>query len=135
MLSNLMIHCTMQPAETEEKTQQAVCDEGQQAGRGKSELHAGDIGAIGKAGLQDRRYPFHEGKFRLVYGKTDISKPYTYMAYKAKNKGDEDKISQALAKIMDEDLTVKSVNDSENRQTLTLWYGRSASGSDRQHAG
>ena len=43
----------------------------------------------------------------VVYGKTEISKPYTYMAYKAKNKGDEDKISQALAKIMDEDLTVK----------------------------
>ena len=45
------------------------------------------------------------------------------MAYKAKNKGDEDKISQALAKIMDEDLTVKSVNDSENRQTLLYGMG------------
>ena len=58
-----------------------------------------------------------------MYGKTDISKPYTYMAYKAKNKGDEGKISQALAKIMDEDLTVKSVNDSENRQTLLYGMG------------
>ena len=87
-----------------------------------SELHAGDIGAIGKAGcktgdtLSTKTVP-------VVYGKTEISKPYTYMAYKAKNKGDEDKISQALAKIMDEDLTVKSVNDSENRQTLLYGMG------------
>ena len=87
-----------------------------------SELHAGDIGAIGKAGcktgdtLSTKAVP-------VVYGKTEISKPYTYMAYRAKNKGDEDKISQALAKIMDEDLTVKSVNDSENRQTLLYGMG------------
>ena len=87
-----------------------------------SELHAGDIGAIGKAGcktgdtLSTKAVP-------VVYGKTEISKPYTYMAYKAKNKGDEDKVSQALAKIMDEDLTVKSVNDSENRQTLLYGMG------------
>ena len=87
-----------------------------------SELHAGDIGAIGKAGcktgdtLSTKAVP-------VVYGKTEISKPYTYMAYKAKNKGDADKIYQALAKIMDEDLTVKSVNDSENRQTLLYGMG------------
>ena len=87
-----------------------------------SELHAGDIGAIGKAGcktgdtLSTKAVP-------VVYGKTEISKPYTYMAYKAKNKGDEDKISQALAKIMDDDLTVKYVNDSENRQTLLYGMG------------
>ena len=87
-----------------------------------SELHAGDIGAIGKAGcktgdtLSTKAVP-------IVYGKTEISKPYTYMAYKAKTKGDEDKISQAMSKIMDEDLTVKSVNDSENRQTLLYGMG------------
>ena len=45
------------------------------------------------------------------------------MCYKAVNKGDEDKIASALAKIMDEDLTVRSVNDSENRQTLLYGIG------------
>ncbi len=87
-----------------------------------SELHAGDIGAIGKANcktgdtLSTKATP-------IMYGKTEISKPYTYMAYKAKNKGDEDKISQALAKMMDEDLTIKAVNDAENRQTLLYGMG------------
>ncbi|MBR5510331.1 MAG: elongation factor G [Lachnospiraceae bacterium] len=87
-----------------------------------TELHAGDIGAIGKAScktgdtLSTKATP-------VMYGKTEISKPYTYMAYKAKNKGDEDKISQALAKMMDEDLTIKAVNDAENRQTLLYGMG------------
>lgn len=58
-----------------------------------------------------------------MFGRTEISKPYTYMRYKAKNKGDEDKISQALAKMMEEDLTLKNVNDSENRQTLLYGMG------------
>ena len=39
------------------------------------------------------------------------------------NKGDEDKISQALQKLMMEDLTLKAVNDSENGQTLLYGMG------------
>ena len=45
------------------------------------------------------------------------------MKYSAKNKGDEDKISQALQRMMAEDVTIKSVNDSENRQTLIYGMG------------
>ncbi len=40
-----------------------------------------------------------------------------------KNKGDDDKVSQALSKLMDEDLTLKVVNDKENRQTLLYGIG------------
>ena len=40
------------------------------------------------------------------------------MAYKAVNKGEDDKVSTALAKMMEEDLTLKVVNDAENRQAL-----------------
>jgi elongation factor G len=53
----------------------------------------------------------------------DISKPYTYIRYKAKNKDDIDKVQQALAKIMAEDPTFKAVNDAENRQTLLYGMG------------
>jgi elongation factor G len=45
------------------------------------------------------------------------------MAYKAKNKGDEDKISQAMAKLAAEDLTIRFVNDSENSQSLIYGIG------------
>ncbi len=45
------------------------------------------------------------------------------MRYKPKNKADVDKISQALQKIGHEDLTLKVVNDSENRQMLLYGMG------------
>jgi elongation factor G len=88
-----------------------------------SELHAGDIGAIGKLSATRTGDTLSTKATPVMYGRTEISRPYTYMAYKAKNKGDEDKISQALSKMMEEDLTLKSVNDSENRQTLLYGMG------------
>ena len=42
-----------------------------------------------------------------MYGKPEISVPYTYKRYKAVNKGDVDKISQALSRMMQEDLTIR----------------------------
>ena len=45
------------------------------------------------------------------------------MKYTVKTKGDEDKVSQALAKMTAEDVTLKSVNDSENRQSLIYGMG------------
>ena len=59
----------------------------------------------------------------VLFGKTEYSRPYTYMRYATKNKGDEDKVSQALQRMMAEDVTLKSVNDSENRQTLIYGMG------------
>ena len=44
-------------------------------------------------------------------------------AYRAKLKGEEDKVAQALAKMAQEDLTIKVVNDGENRQTLLYGMG------------
>ncbi len=87
-----------------------------------SELFAGDIGAIAKSEaktgdtLSVKATP-------LLFGKTEYSKPYTYMKYAVANKGDEDKVSQALQKMMAEDVTLKMVNDSENRQTLIYGMG------------
>ncbi len=88
-----------------------------------SELHAGDIGAIGKLVKASTGDTLATKAHPIVYPKTVISTPYTYKRYKAKNKGDVDKISQALAKMMDEDLTIRTVNDSANRQTLLYGMG------------
>ena len=88
-----------------------------------SELHAGDIGAIGKLDKARTSDTLSTKTTLIRYGKIDISTPYTYKRYRAKNKGDEDKISQALSKMMHEDLTMKAVNDAENRQTLLYGMG------------
>lgn len=86
------------------------------------ELHAGDIGAIGKLSAKTGDTLCTKNNV-VMYARTEMSKPYTYKSYRAKNKGDEDKISQALAKLMEEDLTLKVVNDSANRQTLIYGMG------------
>ena len=86
------------------------------------ELFAGDIGAIAKLDaktgdtLSTKSTP-------ILYGKTEFSKPYTYMKYVVNNKGDEDKVSQALQRMMAEDVTLKTVNDAENRQALIYGMG------------
>ncbi|HIZ08793.1 MAG TPA: elongation factor G [Candidatus Eubacterium avistercoris] len=88
-----------------------------------SELHAGDIGALAKLNKVVTTDTLSAKGNSVVYIKTKFSVPYTYMRYRAKNKGDEDKISQALQKMMQEDMTLKSVNDSENHQTLLYGMG------------
>ncbi len=88
-----------------------------------SELHAGDIGALAKLTAARTGNSLSTKNTTIKFGKWEISTPYTYMRYKAKNKGDIDKISQALQKITHEDLTMKVVNDSENRQLLLYGMG------------
>ena len=88
-----------------------------------SELFAGDIGAIAKLANTKTGDTLSTKNIPVMYGKTEYSKPYTYMKYVCNNKGDEDKVSQALQKMMAEDVTLKTVNDSENRQTLLYGMG------------
>ena len=90
------------------------------------ELQAGDIGALAKLSSVKTGDTLSTKATPIQYPKTEISKPYTYMRYKAKNKGDIDKVSSALAKIMEEDQTVKNVNDAENRQSLIYAIGDQA---------
>ncbi len=88
-----------------------------------SELHAGDIGALGKLSNTSTGDTLSTKADPIIYDPIEISTPYTYIRFKTKNKGDDDKVSQALAKLMDEDLTLKLVNDKENRQTLLYGIG------------
>ena len=86
------------------------------------ELHAGDIGAIGKLDIATGD-SIATKVVPVVYDKPSFSVPYTYMRYVTKNKGDDDKIASALSKIVDEDPTIKLVNDSANRQSLIYGIG------------
>ena len=88
-----------------------------------SELHAGDIGAIAKLNSVQTGDSLSTKANPIVYPKTVISTPYTYKRYKAVKKGEEDKIAQALAKLMSEDQTLKVVNDAANRQSLLYGIG------------
>ena len=87
------------------------------------ELYAGDIGAIGKLSDTQTGDTLSTKANPIIYDPIKMSVPYTYVRYEAKNKGDDDKVSQALAKLMEEDKTLKTVNDTENRQALLYGIG------------
>lgn len=108
--------------DTEEKLSKLYIMEGNKPVE-VAELHAGDIGAIGKLGKARTGDTLSTKNTPIRYSRINVSTPYTYKRYKAKNKGDEDKISQALSKMMHEDLTMKAVNDAENRQSLLYGMG------------
>ncbi len=86
------------------------------------ELQAGDIGALTKVEastgdtLSTKAVP-------IAYKRIDMPTPYTFKRYEAKGKGEEDKVAQALLKMEQEDLTLKTENDGANRQMLIYGLG------------
>lgn len=87
------------------------------------QLNAGDIGALAKIDKISTGDTVAAKGATLIYDGPQVSKPYTYKAYRAKNKSDEDKINGALTRIVEEDLTLKLENDTENHQTLIYGIG------------
>jgi len=108
--------------ETEEKLSRLYVLRGKEQIEVK-ELYAGDIGAIGKLSDTQTGDTLSTKANPIIYDPIKFSVPYTYVRYEAKNKGDDDKISQALSKIMEEDKTLAIVNDKENRQALLYGIG------------
>ncbi len=87
------------------------------------ELHAGDIGALSKLDLTRTGDTLSLKSSPIHYAMIPLPTPYNPMRYRPVNKGDVDKLSQALQKICTEDLTLKNINDAENRQTLLVGMG------------
>ena len=88
-----------------------------------SQLQPGDIGAIGKLDLAKTGDTLSRKEAPVILDKFDYAVPYTYKKYFAANKGEEDKISQALSKLCAEDKTLKVVADEENKQSLLYGIG------------
>lgn len=88
-----------------------------------AELQAGDLGALAKLNDIDTGDTLSTKATPVVYPKAVLSTPYTYKRYKAIKKGEEDKIAQALNRLAQEDLTIKVIQDSANRQSLIYGMG------------
>ncbi len=108
--------------DTEEKLSRIYVLRGKEAIE-MPELKAGDIGAIAKLSNTATGDTLSLKADPIVFDKFEIQSPYTYKSYTADNKGDEDKISQALSKMMEEDLTLRVFQDKENRQSLLYGLG------------
>ena len=82
------------------------------------ELHAGDIGALSKVAGLATQTSLSSKATPVLYPPTVISTPYCAMRYYAADAKDDDKLTQSLLKLAEEDRTLRVENDSENRQTL-----------------
>ncbi|RRD94919.1 elongation factor G [Clostridiales bacterium COT073_COT-073] len=87
------------------------------------ELHAGDIGAFVKLENVKVGDTLCSEKRKVRFKGVDYPESLAYRAIKPKSKGDEDKIGAGLARLMEEDPTIKLVLDKENRQELLYGVG------------
>lgn len=92
---------------------------------GAQEIIAGDIGAVSKLAetktgdtLCLREQPF-------LLPPIEYPKPVLSASVKPKSKGDEDKISNALTRMMEEDPTIEVYRDTEVGQTILSGLGQS----------
>ena len=98
---------------TQGKTQTAV-----------AELHAGDIGAVAKLKdtltgdtLGDKAAP-------IVFPKVKLAEPAISFAIEPKSRGDEDKLSTAIHRMLEEDLLLRFSRDPQTKEFLLSGAGQ-----------
>ena len=86
-------------------------------------LNAGDIGAVAKLTKTATGDTLSGLNHPLELSGIDFVKPNMSLAVVPKAKGDEDKITQGLTKLMEEDKTFKLENNKETRQQILKGLG------------
>ena len=81
-------------------------------------LHAGDIGVVTKVGELQTGFTICDKKSLIQYDPVEVPTPVMYVAIKAKTKQDEDKMSNALSKLNQEDPTFEIKRNPETQQLL-----------------
>jgi elongation factor G len=89
-----------------------------------AELHAGDIGAVAKLkdtltgdALGDKGAP-------IVFPKVKLAEPAISFAIEPKSRGDEDKLSSAIHRMLEEDLLLKFSRDAQTKEFLLSGAGQ-----------
>ncbi|OPJ55729.1 elongation factor G [Clostridium chromiireducens] len=96
--------------------------------RGKTQIPtkriiAGDIGAISKLQYTNTGDTLASPDFKIMYDKMNFPKTVYSMAAIPQAKGDEEKISQALTKLKDEDPVLEIDRDIENAEIIISGLG------------
>ncbi len=87
------------------------------------EIGAGDIGAVTKLSGTNTGDLLCDPARPLTCAPMEFPAPCLSIAVKAKNKGDEGKIAQALQRLMEEDRTVTYENNVETKQQIVTGLG------------
>jgi len=86
-------------------------------------LSCGDIGVTAKLQNTNTNDTLTTGSSPIKYAPIVYPRPYYTMAITPKAKGDEDRISNGMARILEEDLTVRYENNSETKQLTVSGLG------------
>lgn len=87
------------------------------------EAAAGDICVVTKLSVTNTNDTLCEKGHPIVLSQIEFPQPVFTMALSPKTKGDEDKLSTALTKIMEEDQTIRTRRDAETKQSLISGLG------------
>ena len=87
------------------------------------EVVAGDIAAVAKLQYTETGDTLCDINNKVIYDKMNFPKPAISMAVLPKAKGDEDKISAALQRLLEEDPTFTITRDTENAETIISGVG------------
>ena len=87
------------------------------------ELACGDIGVIAKLVNTNTNDTLTTLPGDVKYAPIEYPRPYYTMAISPKAKGDEDRISTGMARLLEEDLSVKYENNSETKQLTVSGLG------------
>lgn len=88
-----------------------------------TKLQAGDIGAVAKLQFTATGDTLCDSSKPIVYNGFEFPEPCISMSVKPKSKGDEEKISLGLHKLLEEDPTFSISRDVENAETLISGLG------------
>ncbi len=87
------------------------------------ELKAGDIAAVAKLSVTTTGDTLTDKARPVILAGIEFPQPTLAMAIEPKSKGDEDKLSSALQRLMEEDPTITMEKNTETRQTILKTMG------------
>ena len=88
------------------------------------EIQAGDLGAVAKLKETQTNDTLCDKAHPIVYPPISFMEPATTFAIEPKTRGDEDKISQALHRIMEEDPILRLSRDAQTHEMLLSGTGQ-----------
>ncbi len=87
------------------------------------EIVAGDIGAVAKLQYTSTGDTLCDGNFKVIFDKINFPKANLSMVAVPKNKGDEEKISLGMTKLLEEDPVLSLSRDTENAEIIISGLG------------
>lgn len=87
------------------------------------EINAGDIAAVAKLAVTNTSDTLTVKSNPVLIAPIEFPKPTLSMAIEPKSKGDEDKLSGALQRLMEEDPTITVQKNAETKQTIMTTMG------------